>query len=56
MKEIFSNKVINDWAILINILGYESCYLRYLGNTPNSGTKKIKHNTEFIIQEAASYP
>jgi hypothetical protein len=34
MTGIFSNKVINHWAILINILVYESCYLRYLGNTP----------------------
>jgi group II intron reverse transcriptase/maturase len=36
MTGIFSNKVINDWAILINILSYESCYLGYLGNTPIS--------------------
>jgi len=34
MTGIFSNKVINDWAILINILVYESCYLGYLGNMP----------------------
>jgi len=34
MIEIFSNKVINYRAIVINILFFESCYFAYLGNKP----------------------
>jgi len=34
MTGIISYKGINYWAILINILVFESCYLGYLGNKP----------------------